>query len=76
MKLTEYQRNSLDKLEKSIINDQWGNDSLVQIIELAGAYLNLQTISDYAKAHGITYNGAKKKNTIKIFNVKFVIEND
>lgn len=30
------------------------NESLVQLIELCGAYLNLQTISDYAKANNMS----------------------
>ena len=52
------------------------NDSLVQIIELCGAYLNLQSISDYAKKHGKSYNGVKKFRRVeKILGQKFVIEN-
>ena len=53
------------------------NNSLVQIIELAGQYLNLKTISDYAKANRISYNGAKKyRRNISLFNVKFIIDNE
>jgi len=53
------------------------NESLVQIIELCGSYLNLQTISDYAKDKGISYNGAKNNREIKeLFNVKFVKDNE
>jgi hypothetical protein len=52
------------------------NDSLVQLIELCGGYLNLETIPNYAKRNKISYNGVKKhRNTIKLFNVKFVIDN-
>lgn len=52
------------------------NSDLIQIIEHIGAYLNLQTISDYAKSNNISYNGTKKfRKTVKIFNVKFVIDN-
>lgn len=60
-----------------IIYDQGvDNDILVQIIELCGNALNLQTISDYAKVNNLSYNGVKKSREIKeIFNVKFVIDN-
>jgi hypothetical protein len=67
----------LDRLEILIIENQLSNDSLVQIIELCGSYLNLQTISDYSKDNNISYNGVKKcRNIREIFNVKFVIDND
>lgn len=58
-------------------DEELDNDSLVQIIELCGGYLNLQTISDYSKKNNISYNGVKKFRRVqKIFNVKFVIDND
>jgi hypothetical protein len=42
-----------------------------------GAYLNLQTISDYAKENNISYEGAKRFRRVEeIFGVKFVIDND
>lgn len=53
------------------------NDSLVQLIELAGSYLNIKTIPDYCKENNISYNGAKKhRNPITIFNTKFIINNE
>jgi hypothetical protein len=53
------------------------NDSLVQLIELAGAYLNIETIPNYAKRNKLSYNGAKKHRKLQtLFNVKFVIDND
>lgn len=53
------------------------NDTLVQLIEQAGNYLNLQTISDYAKTHKMSYNGVKNNRTIiTLFNVSFVIDNE
>lgn len=53
------------------------NDSLVQIIELCDSFLNLQTISNYAKTENISYNGAKRfrKPAIEINKVKFIINN-
>lgn len=75
--MTEYQSNSLQKLVESIQQGKWDNDGLVQLIELCGSYLNLQTISDYAKQNKISYNGAKKfRNVKKIFNVNFIIDNE
>lgn len=53
------------------------NSAYVQFIELAGSYLNLKTIPDYCKEKGISYNGAKRfRNPIKLFNVKFIIDNE
>lgn len=51
---------------------------LVQIIEQASHYLNLQTLTNYAASERISYNGAKKRNLrkVKIDNVEFVINND
>lgn len=76
-KLSEYESLSISKLGKSIVEGKWTNDGLVQLIELAGDYLNLQTIPDYAKARKLSYNGVKKTRVIrKIKGVKFVIDND
>ncbi len=53
------------------------DNSLVQIIELAGSYLNLKTIADYAKSNNMSYNGAKKfRKSINIAGVKMIIDND
>jgi hypothetical protein len=52
------------------------NAFLVQLIEHAGGYLNIQTIPDYAKDANMSYNGVKNNREIKeIFNIKFVIDN-
>jgi len=53
------------------------NQSMVQFFEQAGQYLNLQTIPDYAKANGLTYQGVKKCRKVeKLFGVSFVVDND
>lgn len=53
------------------------NDSLVELFKHTGRYLNLMTISDYAKAKGMSYEGVKKcRKTEIIFGVKFVIDNE
>jgi len=53
------------------------NDTLVQLIEQAGSYLNLKTIPDYAKENNMSYNGVKNnRKIVELFGVKFVIDND
>lgn len=64
-------------INESMQNGELSNNNLVQLIELAGSYLNIKTIPDYAKTNGLSYNGAKKcRNIVTIFNTKFVIDND
>ena len=68
--------NICNHLSNRIESNELSNSDLVQLIEHIGGYLNLQTISDYANTHQLSYNGVKKYRTIaKIFNVKFVIDN-
>lgn len=52
------------RLEKYIYENEVSNEDLVQIIEVAGAYLNLRTISDYARDKNLSYNGVKKYRKI------------
>jgi len=62
---------------ESIEKNRYSNNDLVQLIELIGGYLNLKTIPNYCKSENISYNGAKKcRNVVKIFDVKFVIDNE
>ena len=57
-------------------NDELNNQSLVQLIELAGSYLNIQTLPQWAASNKKSYNGAKlQKNKVIIFGVKFIIDN-
>jgi hypothetical protein len=70
-----------DKLKTFIFqkfqDGELDNDTLVQLIEQAGNYLNLKTITDYAKDNGISYNGVKNnRKIIELFGVKFVIDNE
>ncbi len=52
------------------------NQSLVELFKSIGPYLNLMTISDYAKANGLSYEGVKKCRQVeKIFGVRFVVDN-
>ena len=62
-----------------IQNNELSNDDLVELIKLCGDYLNLKTIPDYAKAEKISYPGVLKRKNIeivKIFNTKYVIDNE
>jgi hypothetical protein len=53
------------------------DEFLVQICELSGSYLNLKSISNYAKADNMSYNGVKKyRKIITVFNTKYVIDNE
>lgn len=70
-----------DKIIKNIdigmAQNMLSNQDLIEIIKTAGLYLNLMTISDYSKRNNISYNGAKHHREVrKIFNVKFVIDNE
>jgi hypothetical protein len=77
MELSEKERITLEKYSKFLYEQNPSSSFLVQIIELTGRQLNLETISGYAKRTGKSYNGVKNHRTIKkLFNVKFVIEND
>lgn len=77
-------RNITDKGKKlcnfvteKTMQGELSNNDLVQLIEVAGSFLNLQTISNYAKAKNLSYNGVKNhREIIEIFNVKFVVDND
>jgi len=74
-------RQNTDKLLKFVAEKfeagELDNGALVELIKLAGTYLNLKTIADYARASKISYEGAKKCRKVQeIFGVKFVIEND
>ena len=73
MELSDIQHN----ISESVHEGKLSNEDLVQIIELAGSYLNLQTISVYSKEKGISYNGAKNNRQVEtIFGCKFVIDNE
>lgn len=77
MALNEFESKVLERLEILVQKNELSNDCLLEIIKMAGSYLNLKTISDYAKENNLSYNGVKKcRKTVEIFNVKFVIDNN
>jgi len=77
MKTQENTKKLCEFIHNKVCDNSLNNDSLVQIIELCGDYLNLKTISNYAKENELSYNGVKNNRTIKeLFGAKFVIDND
>lgn len=67
--------------DKLFLNYEAGaisDEQLVQVIELSANYLNLKTITNYAKVNKITYNGALKRKLNKaiIDNQTFIINNE
>jgi len=74
MKINELQEELFRQYEEGWVLDE----ELVQIFEQIASYLNLKTITNYAKANKISYNGALKRKTQKITidKITFVIDND
>ena len=69
--------NITNRLHQLVQDGQLNNDDLIQIIELAGGYLNLQTRSAWAKNAGKSYNAAKHfRQNVQLFGVAFVVDND
>ena len=67
----------IEFLDCKMLDGDFTNNDLIQFIEQCGRYLGLKTISYYAKDNNMSYNGVKKfRKTVKIFNVKFVIDNE
>lgn len=74
--MTNEEETVINKFEKYIYEKVPSNDFLVQIIELSGKYLNLQTISNYAKNNNLSYNGVKNyRQKIILFGKTFIIDN-
>lgn len=74
--MTDIERDQLYRFGKMIHERNVSNAFLVQIIELAGCYLDLRTIPKYAKDNSLSYNGVKKtREIITLFNCKFVLDN-
>jgi hypothetical protein len=77
MQKQEFERRLEYNLHKYVMQVDEPNEFLVHLIELAGSYLNLQTISDYADSNNMSYNGVKKcRDVIALFNTKFVVDNE
>lgn len=69
--------NIVNRIDQLAFEGTLNNQDMVQIIELLGSYLNLMTISEYAKHHNKSYNGVKKhRNIISLFGNKYVLDNN
>jgi hypothetical protein len=68
--------NILSEISQSFEGGELNNENMVQIIEQCGLYLNLRTISDYARENNMSYNGVKNhRSLVTLFGAKFVIDN-
>ena len=77
MQLSDEEHKTFCDICEFVETNEVSNEFFVQLIEVAGAYLNLKTIPQYAKDNNISYNGAKNfRNKVVIFGVKFIIDND
>ena len=77
MQLSDIENEVLERYAKYLHNQNPSVDFLVQIIELSGSHLNLETISDYCRRTGMSYNGAKNhRQIIELFGVKYIIDNE
>ena len=74
MTFNDLQNKLFENYENGVITDV----QLVQIFEQISGYLNLKTITNYAKANKITYNGAlsRKLRKIEIDKITFIIDNE
>jgi len=76
MQLSEYEQKAINKLGESIHLGKWSNQGMVKLIELVSDYLNPLTIQEYADAHGISYQAARKHRQTEILRQKRIIDND
>jgi hypothetical protein len=76
MQNIELKEKLLLNITKGFEQDVLSNEDLIDIITSCGMYLNLQTISDYARDKKISYNGVKNfRESVILFGVKFVVDN-
>jgi hypothetical protein len=76
-KIQENTQKLIDFVSRKFEAGELDNSSLVELFKHTGAYLNLKTISDYARDNKMSYEGVKKCRKIEeIYGVKFVIDND
>lgn len=67
----------LSFLDEKMLDGSFTNEDLVQFIESVGKYLGMETIPNFQKTSGLSYNGIKKFREVReVLGVKFVIYND
>ena len=75
-KVQENTKKLIEFVSRKFESGELDNNSLVELFKHTGNYLNLQTISDYAREHKMSYEGVRKFRRIEeIHGVKFVIDN-
>ena len=78
--MTEYEQSILNRIEQLIFEGKIGNDFLVANIQLCIDYLQLLSISDYAKEVNKSRQYIDKTidryKYMKILNTKYIINND
>lgn len=73
MQLTDKETSILSRLEELVFTGQISRHCMIQIVELLGDYLNLETVPNCARRESKSYNGVlKTRRPIKLFGVKFV----
>ena len=77
MKSTVKSSDIVNRIGQLMHEGMFNNKELVQLIELSGMYLNIKSISDYAKENNMSYNGVKHhRQIVTLFNNKYVIDNN
>ena len=75
--MTDYEKKALHRFDVAVMNNLIGNEAMVELIERSVIYLNLKRISDYAKEHGMSYQGVVKcRKIIEICGYKHIIDNE
>ena len=70
--------NVIESIERQIYEGSLSECDQLKLLNILCKYLNLQTITDYAKSEKISYNGAKKRKTesVEISGIKFIVNNE
>ena len=78
MQLTDYEQRAIDKFGQSVVDGKWSNDGLVSLLKLiAEDFLRAKRVSNFAKANGITPQGARRfRPVFEIDGYQFIADND
>lgn len=76
--LSEYERLSLQKLERAYYEDKWSNAGLVELARVVlKDYLKAKRVSNFAKGNGITPQGARRfRPVFEIDGYQFIADNE
>lgn len=73
--MTDKELNIINRIGELIVNGELNTEAQVKIIELVNQFLDLKTISNFARENKMSYNGVKNfRKHIKIGGVKFIVE--